>query len=76
MRWSNHVMSNMKYINRKISGKSVLFEPVLLQVAQLGIYFYCFYNTQVMMHLLEGLDKGRSTVEEKLIKDAPLWRKR
>ena len=38
-------MSNMKYINRKISGKSVLFEPVLLQVAQLGIYFYCFYCT-------------------------------
>ena len=36
--------------------QSELIEPVLPQAAQLGIHFYCFHNTQLEMHLLEGPD--------------------
>ena len=36
--------------------QSELIEPVSLQAAQLGNHFYCYRNTQLEMHLLEGPD--------------------
>ena len=36
--------------------QSEVIEPVSPQPAQLGIHFYCYHNTQLEMHLLEGPD--------------------
>ena len=49
------------FVRRRLVGAAQFFtlehiEPVSPEAAQLCIHFYCFWNTQLEMHLLEGPD--------------------
>ena len=64
-RVDGQILEPNKFSNPKFFPQSELIEPVSPQAAQPGIHFYCFHNTQLEMHLLEGPDEGHSTGEGK-----------